>query len=192
MTAGAAPAAGPDRSRDLTTDHPMVRPVIGATTALVAVLVAVQHRTDPTVAILLSAAVVSLGALSAIDVAEQRLPNRITVPLAGAGGLAVLVGGVLRSDLGAAIGSVGVGLAFAGVLMVLRFGMGDVKLALSVGIIAGWLGREAIMATIYAGAVSGGLVALILIVVHRRRDVSFGFGPCLAVGSVAGMLVAAP
>jgi leader peptidase (prepilin peptidase)/N-methyltransferase len=177
---------------DLTADHRAIRPAIGAATAVATIVVAVGHRGDPMTAALLSMVVLSLGTLSAIDIAEQRLPNRITVPLAGGAVLAVLCGGVARADIGAAFGAVGVGLAFALMLLVLRFGMGDVKLALPIGTIAAWLGQDAILATVYVGAISGATVALILIAVHRRRDVSFGFGPCLALGSVAGMVAAAP
>lgn len=180
------------RDGDLTADHRAIRPAIGAITAAAVVLVAFGHRGHPVTAALLSMTVLCLGALSAVDIAEQRLPNRITLPLAGGVALAVLSGGVARSDIGAGFGSVGIGLGFALALMLLRFGMGDVKLALSVGMIAGWLGRDAILATAYVGAIAGAVVALILIVVHRRRDVSFGFGPCLALGSVAGMLAATP
>ena len=86
--------------------------------------------------------------------------------------------------------AIGTGLAFAAVLLVLRFGMGDVKLAYTVGTIAGWFGREAVMTTVVFGALAGAAVAVALIVIHRRRDVTFGFGPFLALGSVAGMLVA--
>jgi leader peptidase (prepilin peptidase)/N-methyltransferase len=137
-------------------------------------------------------AVVCFGALSVIDLAEQRLPNRITLPLAGATMVAVLVGGTIRSDLEAAIGAIGVGLGFGLVLLVMQFGMGDVKLALSVGTITGWLGGNAVLAAAVVGATSGAVVALALMIIHRRRDLSFSFGPFLAIGCVAGMLVSGP
>lgn len=176
--------------RDLTTAHPAVRSSILAVTALSLVVVVWVHRSGPALAVALAAVVACYGVLSMVDIAEQRLPNRLTVPLAGSTALALAVGGLLRSDAGAAIGAVAAGLAFSAVLFVLRFGMGDVKLAFTVGAIAAWLGRDAVVATVYAGAVAGAIVALILMVVHRRRVVSFGFGPFLALGSVAGMVVA--
>lgn len=179
-------------SPDLTTDHPAVRIGIGAATAAAVVAVALRHRAEPAVGTLLSLVVLAYGVLSAIDAAEQRLPNRITLPLAGATALAALIGGVIQSNLAAALGALGVGVAFALVFVVMRFGMGDVKLALTVGTIAGWLGRDAVMMTAMVGAVSGATVALALIVVHRRPDLTFGFGPYLAIGSVAGMLAAGP
>jgi leader peptidase (prepilin peptidase)/N-methyltransferase len=178
------------RSVDLTTDRPAVRVAIGAATVVAIAAVAAHHRTDPVVAGLLSIVVLCYGVLSVVDAAEQRLPNRITLPLAGATAIAVLSGGFARADIGSALGALAMGLVFALVFLLLRFGMGDVKLALTVGTIAGWLGSDAVMTTAYVGACSGGAVALLLIIVHRRRDISFSFGPFLALGSVAGMLAA--
>ena len=175
---------------DLTSDHSAARIAIGATTMIATVAVAAQYRTDPPLAGMLSIVVLCYGVLSLVDTAEQRLPNRITLPLAGATALAVSVGGIARADVGAALGALAVGLAFALVFGLLRFGMGDIKLALTVGMIAGWLGRDAVLTTAYVGACSGAAVALLLIIIHRRLDISFSFGPFLALGSVAGMLAA--
>ena len=187
----AAPAGSSTTGgRDLTTDHPAIGVAIGAATTASLIAVVLVHRGDPILAGLLSIVVLCYGALSVVDAAQQRLPNRITLPLAGATAIAVLAGGIARGDLGAAIGALAIGLGFAAVFVVLRFGMGDVKLALTVGTIAGWLGRDAVMTTAYVGACAGAAVAILLLVVHRRRNLTFSFGPFLALGSVAGMLTA--
>ncbi|MEZ5407597.1 MAG: prepilin peptidase [Acidimicrobiales bacterium] len=172
----------------LATGPAPVRAAIGVATAAGAAGVLWNHRAEPVMAALLAAVVLCYGALSAVDAAEQRLPNRITLPLAGATLAAVVVGAVTGGDVTAAVAAVGTGAAFAAVLVVLRFGMGDVKLALTVGMVAGWLGRAAVVATIMAGAAAGAAVALVLLAVHRRRGVAFSFGPALAIGSVVGML----
>jgi leader peptidase (prepilin peptidase)/N-methyltransferase len=177
---------------DVTTTATPLRALIVAATAVGVVAVAVAHRSTPLLAVLLAAVVVAYGALSIIDAAEQRLPNRITLPLAGATALAVLAGGVARSDIGAGLGAIGIGLAFAFVLFVMRFGMGDVKMALTVGTIAGWLGVDTVVTTMLIGAFAGAVVALALILVHRRRTITFSYGPFLAIGSVAGMILAGP
>ncbi len=182
--------SGPQAGLDLTTGHPAVRLALGLVTAVAVTAVGAAHRDRPVVAGLLSLVVLVYGALSIIDVAEQRLPNRITLPLAGAASIAVLGAGALRADPESAVGALAVGLAFALALMLLRFGMGDVKLALTVGTIAGWLGGDAVLVTAYVGAGCGAVAAMVLLIVHRRRDLSFSFGPFLAVGSVAGMVVA--
>ncbi len=183
----------PDRDDgwlDLTTNARPVQILIGVLTATAAVAVLVAHRSSPLLGVLLAAVVVAYGALSIIDAAEQRLPNRITLPLAAASAVAVLIGGIVRSDIGAGFGAIGVGLLFAVVLFVLRFGMGDVKMALSVGTIAAWLGRETVLLTVFVGALAGAVVALALIAIHRRRTISFSYGPFLAIGSVVGMIAA--
>ncbi|MEL6984618.1 MAG: A24 family peptidase [Actinomycetota bacterium] len=175
---------------DLTTTATPVRVGIWVLTAVSVVAVGVAHRANPVLAVLLIAVVLAYGLLSIIDAAEQRLPNRITLPLAGATFVAVFIGGIVRSDIGAGLGAIGVGFAFAIVLFVMRFGMGDVKMALTVGAIAGWLGRDAVLATMLAGAVAGAVVALVLIAIYRRRTISFSYGPFLAIGSVVGMVAA--
>jgi leader peptidase (prepilin peptidase)/N-methyltransferase len=176
--------------RDLTAGHPGVRLVIVAVTIASVAAVATVNRGTPILAALLSMVVIGYGALSAIDAAEQRLPNRLTLPLAGLSAAAVVADGLLHSGLRVALAALGFGLAFALVLLVLRFGMGDVKLALTVGLIAAWLGPDAIITTVYVGAGSGAAVALALLVIHRRRRLTFSFGPFLAIGSVAGMVTA--
>lgn len=175
---------------DLTTTATPVRVGIWLLTAAATAAVVVVHRSNPILAVLLAIVVVTYGVLSIVDAAEQRLPNRITLPLAGATFVAVFIGGIVRSDIGSGFGAIGIGLAFAVVLFVMRFGMGDVKMALSVGAIAGWLGRDAVLATMFAGALAGALVAVVLIVVYRRRTISFSYGPFLAIGSVVGMVSA--
>ncbi len=175
---------------DLTTTATPVRVGIWMLTAVAAAAVLVVNRSNPVLAVLLAIVVVTYGVLSIVDAAEQRLPNRITLPLAGATFLAVFIGGIVRSDIGSGLGAIGIGLAFAVVLFVMRFGMGDVKMALSVGAIAGWLGSDAVLATMFAGALAGAVVAVVLIVVYRRRTISFSYGPFLAIGSVVGMLSA--
>ena len=176
--------------RDLTTSHPAVRGLIIVVTVVAAAAVVRAHRDAPMSALLLTPVVLVYGALSSIDAAEQRLPNRLTLPLAGISAVTVLVAGAVRSEPGDAVGALVVGLLFAVVLAVMRFGMGDVKLALTVGTIAGWLGRDAVSATIVVGSLAGAATAMVLIIVHRRLSLTFSFGPFLALGSVAGMIVA--
>ncbi len=191
MTVSATPPTGIGRHpRDLTTDHRLVRWLIGATTVGAGGVVAMQHRTNPLTALALALVVLTYGRLSAIDVAEQRLPNRLTLPLAGVTMVVLMATGVVIGQVLAALTAIAVGVGFALLLGVLRFGMGDVKLAVTVGAIAGWFGRDAILATIYIGAAGGAATAVILMILHRRRDISFSFGPFLALGSIAGMLVA--
>ncbi len=176
---------------DVTTAHPALRLAIVVLTVAAAAAVVVAHRGDPIVAAAAGVVVMAYGALAIVDAAQQRLPNRITLPLAGAVAALVVVGGVVRAEPGRAVGAIALSLVFAVVLVVFRFGMGDVKLALTVGLVAGWFGTDAVVATMLVASVAGALVAVALIAVHRRRDLTFAYGPFLALGSVAGMLVGA-
>lgn len=164
------------------------RTVVATVTTVAVVAVCDHHRASPLTAALLSVVVVAYGVLSAIDVAERRLPNRITLPLAAGTAVAVLVAGVVGGDVARSLGALGLGLVFALAFLLLQFGGGDTKLALTIGMIAGWLGRDAVMTTAWVGAGAGASVAIALMLIHRRRDVSFSFGPFLAIGSLAGML----
>ena len=179
----------PDR-RHLATDHVLAQGLVGAATTLAVSTVVLAQGASPRRASFLAVVVVCYGVLSAIDLAEQRLPNRITLPLAAATIVVVLADDVIDREPGAALGSMAVGLTFAATLLLLRFGMGDVKLAFTVGTIAAWLGAEAVLATILVGSLAGAAIALTLVIIHRRWDLTFGFGPVLALGSLAGMVAA--
>jgi leader peptidase (prepilin peptidase) / N-methyltransferase len=130
-------------------------------------------------------------ALTFIDLAVHRLPDRLTLPVAGwvvlVLGLAALVSG------GPWVRSVLAGLACGGgfLLMTLvagdaAFGLGDAKLALSIGVLLGWLGWTAVVLGLAVAFLSGGLVAAALLLTRRvgRRD-ALPFGPYLVLGTLA-------
>jgi leader peptidase (prepilin peptidase)/N-methyltransferase len=194
VSPGPASPLAADRSgpRRLATSHSVPQGLVGAATTLAATLVAAAHRSNPALATALAVLVVWYGVLSAIDLAEQRLPNQLTLPLAALTALTIGLDGLADRELGSAVGDLAVGLAFGAVLLVFRFGMGDVKLALTVGTVASWLGHGAVLATVTVGSLAGGAIALVLVISYRRWDLTFGFGPVLAIGSVAGMLAASP
>lgn len=179
-----------DAEIDVVTAHPAIRGAIVVVTVAGVVGVVAAHRTQPVLAGLLAAMAVTLGALSFIDVAQQRLPNVVTLPLAAASWLVVLVWSAVDGRPLDGVAAIAVGLVFAVVLFLFRFGMGDVKLSLSIGAVAMWLGREALLATIMVASVAGAVVAVMLMVAYRRRSLTFGYGPFLALGSVAGMILA--
>lgn len=202
MTSGQAPRAdhdqtpGPSSSHaldnadiDVVTSHPLIQAAIAVLTVAGAVGVVVVHGDQPLQAGLLVMMVLALGVLSSIDVVQQRLPNVITLPMAAATWLVILGAALIQDRFVDGLAAVGVGLAFSVMLFVFRFGMGDVKLALSVGAVAMWLGRDALVATMLAVSVGGAIAALVLMAVHRSRSLTFGYGPFLALGSVVGMLV---
>ncbi len=113
--------------------------------------------------------------------------------------LAAVVDGPARRLVGAAVGAA----AYGGFLLVMHLispralGFGDVRLATLVGAVVGWCAWRAdhpvltpvqgvLNAGLLAGVV-GSVVGLVLLVV-RRRDHPFPFGPAVAAGGVVVIL----
>jgi leader peptidase (prepilin peptidase)/N-methyltransferase len=137
----------------------------------------------------------ALLAISMIDLEHFIVPDRITAPLTvsalGLLGLAAIADGngwrYGRTLLG--------GLAFFAFLLVLNIlypkgmGMGDVKLAFSLGLYLGWLGWGQVFLggflAFLLGAVVG--VGLIATKIKTRKDV-VPFGPFLALGAMLTIL----
>jgi leader peptidase (prepilin peptidase)/N-methyltransferase len=145
-----------------------------------------------------------LLALSVIDLELYILPNRITYPTILASCMAIPVLAFLLSDdpgdviLGAVIGGIG----FAGFLLVLLLawelilrkegmGMGDVKLAVILGM---WLGLINPLLCLFALIASSliGLVVGVGILIVRKESRPFPFGPWLALGTILVILFAGP
>lgn len=126
-------------------------------------------------------------ALSFIDVAVHRLPDRLTY--AAFAGVVVLLAG--NADLPAWIQAVGSGLGMALFYLVLvviypsGMGLGDVKLALSLGAALGWMGW---VATVYGAALGFLLTAvysLVMLALGKisRKD-SVPHGPFMVAGAL--------
>jgi leader peptidase (prepilin peptidase)/N-methyltransferase len=133
----------------------------------------------------------TLVVLSVIDVESRRLPNRIVLPAA----LIVLVAHVAvapdqsASWIGAAFGAAAFLFVFA-LAYPAGLGMGDVKLALLLGAALG----SAILPALLLGTLAGAVAAVWLLVRHgaRARRMTMPFGPFLAFGAIATMLLLAP
>lgn len=140
----------------------------------------------------------ALAVLAEIDLAEHRLPNNLVGLLAGAVALWLAVAGIAGDDIGRTVRALAVGLAvaaaFLAVAVVGDLGMGDVKLALPVGMVAGWLGAAAGQATVVSTGLGAGVAAAVLLARSRSGGPRprLPFGPFLALGALAGLLIAAP
>ncbi|MCL2595655.1 MAG: A24 family peptidase [Promicromonosporaceae bacterium] len=129
------------------------------------------------------------AALLVIDGRTHRLPNAITLPgivlVFALLGAAALGCGDARPLQGALFGGVGLG-AMYGLLHAASpqgLGAGDVKLAVLLGLPAGWLGWEALWLTALLPFLIGGLAALVLVVTHRAtRHTAIAFGPYMLLG----------
>jgi leader peptidase (prepilin peptidase)/N-methyltransferase len=175
---------------------PQAAIAIQAVTALLSASVALRFGFSPALVPYLIVAGL-LVALSAVDLYQLRIPDRILFPGLGITALALigasLLGEVKLSWIGAAIGAV----AYSGVLAVTwlisprGMGFGDVKLGLLLGMAVGWLYVPLVLFALGIGCAIGALVGGTLMIL-RRRNVAFPFGPSLAIGAVAVILASQP
>lgn len=133
-------------------------------------------------AIATAAFVLVLVALSSTDLDRRRIPNSLTYPAALAA-IALCWVWPDRSVMDIAVGT-GIAVVVAGLLVLLRFGIGDSKLVVLIGLLIGW---PAIMPALLYGIVAGGLVAVILLFT-RGRGTKFAYGPYLAAGATVLLL----
>ncbi|KRC61905.1 hypothetical protein ASE14_14065 [Agromyces sp. Root81] len=134
--------------------------------------------------------------LSIVDLAEKRLPNAVVFPALGA--VAVLLvpatwaTGIWMTLVWALVGCA----AMFAVYFVLALispssmGMGDVKLALVIGLLLGWFGLSAWLVGLLAAFVVGGVIALIALALKRvTLRGSIPFGPSMLVGALVAVVL---
>lgn len=126
-------------------------------------------------------------AISAVDLATRRIPNRALVI-----GTAAVVSAALWSPSGSYLFSILGGIAGLAIGIVAfvagggrALGAGDAKLAAFIGASVGL--RLVIQAIIY-GTLLGGLAA-VAILVTRRKNATFAYGPYLALGAIITLLL---
>ena len=141
---------------------------------------------------------------SAIDLEHRIIPNRLTLrlPLVL---LPLLVfpaalddawGDLLRAVIvGVALPAVMFGLSEA--FRLLRgkqgIGMGDVKFAISIGLVVGYLGGWHVVVFAYATIISAMLIVVGLLLVRRASLATrIPFGPYLAIGALIALLLGDP
>jgi leader peptidase (prepilin peptidase)/N-methyltransferase len=164
-------------------------PLVEACTGLLFVLVVAVHYDDATRLVLGIAMVCFLVPLALIDLDTRLLPNKITLPAAV---VAVVLGTLLDSpgEVERLIAGVAAGGFFllAALAYPRGMGIGDVKLAAVLGL---FLGRE-VAAALLIGLVAGVVVGVAIMSrkgVAEGRKTAVPFGPFLALGGVAALLV---
>lgn len=130
-----------------------------------------------------------LGLLVAVDLAEERLPDTLTLPL-----YPVLLGGLaLDAALGGGWPAVGqavlAGLVALAVFLLLALlgplYPGDVKLAGVLGAWLGWFGWWPVLGGFFAAFALHALVGIGLMAARRaNRSTEFAFGPSLVAGTL--------
>lgn len=165
--------------------------------ALVCAALAAATGTRPEIGVWLLLAPVGV-LLAVVDLRVQRLPDVLTLPLAGAA-LALL--GVISfvpehtgDWLTALLGALALGGGYFVLFLINPAGMGfgDVKLALGIGAVLGWYGWPTVMLGTFAGFLLGALYGGALIVARKAgRKTSIPFGPFLIMGAFVGLLIGA-
>jgi leader peptidase (prepilin peptidase)/N-methyltransferase len=141
-----------------------------------------------------------LAALSAIDIERYRLPDLIVLPALVASIPVIAVVSIVE-DVPESIryalvgGGIYFGFLFVAHLISPRgMGFGDVKLAAVMGLYVGWLGTDVTQAlalvlwAMLIGFASGSVFGFVVLL-RRRRNRPFPFGPFLALGTVAAVLL---
>lgn len=132
-------------------------------------------------------------ALSLIDIATHRLPNRLVLALAAAASGSAALTAIDQASIRPLIGAVvaGAGLfAFYFLLHAGRGGMGggDVKLAGAIGLLTGPHGWEAPLVGTGLAFILGGIFAVALMGVRRvDRRTRLPFGPFMLIGAWAAL-----
>lgn len=134
--------------------------------------------------------------LTVIDIDHHRLPDALTLPMLVVAPAGLLLAWLLGTDVdwvGALIGAVVWG-GFLFLLWLLSggrgMGLGDVKMAPSIGLTLGALGAGAAVAGLAIGFIVGGVAGVILLIAGRAgRRSHIAFGPFLLVGAFAGVIV---
>jgi leader peptidase (prepilin peptidase)/N-methyltransferase len=140
---------------------------------------------------------VSGAALTLIDLDVHRLPDPIVLPAYPVVFVLLLVPTVDTGLWGGLLRAVLAGLALFGVYLALALvspggaglGFGDVKLAGLLGLGLGWLGWGPVVVSVLAAFVTGGVIALALLLTRRAtRSSHIAFGPSMILGAWVALM----
>lgn len=195
---GAGPAAPEHAPRPAATAPryapAVLAPVVGAL-ACTALAAATGARPELVVWLLLTPVAVLLAV---IDRRVHRLPDRLTLPLAGAAALLLGAVSLAPEHTGSWTSALLGGLALGGFYFLLflinpnGMGFGDVKLALSLGVALGWFGWAVLFAGGFAGFLLGAVYGLGLMLLRGAgRKTGIPFGPFMIAGALLGVLFGA-
>jgi leader peptidase (prepilin peptidase)/N-methyltransferase len=136
-------------------------------------------------------------ALTLIDLDVHRLPDVIVLPSYPIAFVLLLVPTVVTGQWGALLRAVIAGLVLFGVYLALALlspgggglGFGDVKLAGVLGLLLGWLGWGPVAVSVLAAFVTGGIIAVALLLTRRaHRSSHIAFGPSMILGAWVALM----
>ncbi|MFI2102600.1 prepilin peptidase [Isoptericola sp. NPDC019693] len=136
-------------------------------------------------------------ALFAVDARTHRLPDAITYPATAAVAVllaaAAAVDGAWDAAWRALLGSLTLGAAYLVLHLVNRagLGLGDVKLAVLLGLVSAWFGWPVLWATAFLPFLVGGVVSIVLLATRRAtRTTAIAFGPYMLAGAALALTAA--
>jgi leader peptidase (prepilin peptidase)/N-methyltransferase len=138
-------------------------------------------------------------AMAYVDLLRHLLPDRLTVPALLAAAALLGVAAVVTQDPSgyARAWACAGGMFLAYLVLALVYpaglGLGDVKLAASLGLLLGWLGWAAAVVGLLAAFVVGGVVGVVLLALRRAtRRSAVPFGPSMLLGALVAVVWAEP
>ncbi|MEV5121787.1 A24 family peptidase [Streptomyces decoyicus] len=175
---------------------PGMLPTAAATALACAALAAATGPRPELVAWLVMTPVAVL--LVAVDWRVRRLPDELTLPLAAVVAALLGLGGWLTGESGAwrraLLGGLllGAGYLLLYVVNPRGIGLGDVKLAVGLGIALGWYGWRTLVTGGAAGVLLGALYGAGLMLVRPgARKTAMPLGPFMIIGAFCGLLLGA-
>ncbi|WP_030749870.1 prepilin peptidase [Streptomyces sp. NRRL F-5135] len=172
-------------------------PLVPLLTALTCALLAAAVGARPELGVWLLLAPFAV-LLALVDRNVHRLPDQLTLPLAGAAtvllGLAALLPGHGGAWHTAVLGGLALGACYFVLFLINPNGMGfgDVKLALSLGVVLGWYGWPTLFVGAFVGFLLGSLYGIGLILLRRAgRKSAIPFGPFMIIGAFLGIVLGA-
>ncbi len=134
-------------------------------------------------------------ALTAIDLELRRLPTSIVWTAASLVVLLLVAAAAIRGDVSSILTAILAGLAMGALYLLIvlirpdGMGLGDVRLAVLVGLATGWVGWSAAVLGLLSAFLLGALVGLGVIVARRGdRRTAIPFGPWMLAGAWVGIL----
>ena len=134
--------------------------------------------------------------LLVIDLQHHRLPDFLTRVLCGTSLLVILADAIGRNHFDriapSLIGALSLMLFYLLLQILSRggMGMGDVKLAASIGLISGYFGMRAVFTASFAAFFLGAFVGITLMIVGKAgRKTAIPFGPFMIAGQFIALLI---
>jgi leader peptidase (prepilin peptidase)/N-methyltransferase len=179
-----------DCGNPISARYPLVEAFTGITFALTALVVGYSVLLIPMLWF------VAAGiALAMIDIDVKRLPNSLVLMSWAVVGAELTVTAAVNdawgSLAGAGLGGVSMGVAYLLLALVYPagMGMGDVKLAVLLGMVLGWFGIAEVVVGFFLGFLLGAVWGLLLIAAKRGgRKTAVPFGPFMIAGCWASLL----